>query len=102
MIKTFPEKFKVFGVFNNKEEILASSICIKINSKILYVFYWGDIDGQNSYSPISFLSYEILNYCRSNNIDILDLGTSTKDSKYNLGLINFKKGIGAKSCNKIK
>jgi len=101
MINIFPEKFKIFGVFNN-QTILASAICIKINSKILYVFYWGDTDGQKFYSPITFLSYEIVNYCRNNDIEILDLGTSTKDSKYNLGLINFKKGIGAKSCKKIK
>ena len=102
MINIFPEKFKVFAIFNKKQDILASAICIKINNKILYVFYWGDIDGQEFYSPINFLSYEILNYCRSHNMEILDLGTSTKESKHNIGLINFKKGIGAKSCNKIK
>lgn len=101
MLSKFPKKFLVFGIFKDKE-MIASAICIKIQSNILYVFYWGERLKYKSLSPVAFLSHEIINYCISNKISILDLGTSSYNSLPNYGLINFKKGIGSFSCNKLK
>ena len=101
MINTFPDNFVNFGLFY-KEEMIASAICIKISEEILYVFYWGEKETYQDISPISFLSYKIGNYCKSKKMKILDLGISTYNSIPNIGLINFKKSIGALSCNKLK
>ena len=101
MINAFPNNFLSFGLFN-LEEIIASAICIKISEEILYVFYWGDNEDYQDISPISYLSYKIASYCKSNNIRILDLGTSSYKSLPNFGLINFKKSIGASCCNKLR
>ena len=101
MLNKFPKKFLVFGLFKD-QEMIASAICIKIQTNILYVFYWGERLKYKSLSPVAFLSHEIINYCISNKISILDLGTSSYNSLPNYGLINFKKGIGSFSCNKLK
>ena len=101
MIEIFGDKFIFFALFDNKE-MISSAICIKINQKILYVFYWGEIEGFEKLSPVSYLSTKIVDYCIKNKIDILDLGTSSIKSIPNLGLIHFKRAIGARSCNKIK
>ena len=82
--------------------MVSSAICIKINPKILYVFYWGETEGFEKLSPVSYMSTRLVDYCMKNKIDILDLGTSSQKSIPNLGLINFKRAIGARSCNKIK
>tara|TARA_A100000164_G_C21318523_1_gene501043 strand:- start:196 stop:543 length:348 start_codon:yes stop_codon:yes gene_type:complete len=101
MINTFPDIFFNFGLFY-EEEMIASAICIKISEEILYVFYWGEIETYQDISPTSYLSYKIANYCKFKQLKILDLGTSSFNSFPNFGLINFKKSIGALSCNKIK
>ena len=101
MIDIFRDKFIFFALFNNKK-MVSSAICIKINPKILYVFYWGEIEGFEKLSPVSYMSTRLVDYCIKNKIDILDLGTSSQKSIPNLGLINFKRAIGARSCNKIK
>ena len=101
MIDIFPDKFLNFGIFNDKE-IIAAAICIKISDDILYVFYWGESNEYKKLSPISYLSYKITEFCKSNKIKTLDLGTSSLNSKPNIGLMNFKKSIGAVSCLKYK
>ena len=101
MIKEFPDNFLNFGLFS-QEEMIAAAICIKISEEILYVFYWGEIETYQKISPVSFLSYKIASYCKLKKIKILDLGTSSHNSVPNLGLINFKKSIGALCCNKLK
>ena len=101
MINNFKDNFIIFGLFE-EEFMIASAFCIKISSKILYVFYWGELDGYEKISPISYLSYELTNFCKENNYQILDLGTSSKDSIPNIGLINFKRSLGGKICNKFK
>ena len=82
--------------------MIASAFCIKITDKILCLFYWGEIDGYEKISPIPFLSHNLISFCRENNFEILDLGTSSKNSLANVGLINFKQSIGATSCSKFK
>ena len=101
MMNIFPDEFLNFGLFDDKE-MIASAICIKISYSILYVFYWGELQEYQEISPIAFLSYKIIDFCKLNKISTLDLGTSSKNSIPNMGLINFKKSIGAISCPKYK
>lgn len=100
VINIFPGKFKIFGVYDNKN-LIASSVCIEVEKSVLYVFYWADNINYSSNSPITFLASGIYNYCQDNNYNTLDIGTATVDSEPNYGLIAFKKNIGFKESIKL-
>ncbi len=95
MVNTFPDKMHFYGSFYDNQ-LIASSICIDINSSVLYVFYWGDLPGQNNYSPITHLANFLYEQCMQNNKRILDIGTSTVDSIPNAGLVRYKLHLGCK------
>ena len=99
MIKTFPDKFHIFGLIDNGK-MIASSICINVINDILYVFYWGEIGGYEKESPIAFLSQNLINYASKKNFRILDIGTSSDNSVPNIGLHKFKQNIGCSGCKK--
>jgi len=102
MVKVFPDDIHCFAVFNpNDLSMIASSICISINSDILYVFYWGDVPSSDSYSPITLLSSYIYDFAKENSYKIIDAGTSTINGEPNYGLINFKRNLGFKESIKL-
>lgn len=102
MVKIFPNNIHCFAVFNpNDLSMIASSICISINSDILYVFYWGDLPSSDSYSPITLLSSYIYDFAKENSYKIIDVGTSTINGEPNYGLINFKRNLGFRESLKL-
>lgn len=102
MMKIFPNNIHCFAVFNpNDLSMFASSICISINSDILYVFYWGDLPSRDSYSPITLLSSYIYDFAKENSYKIIDVGTSTINGEPNYGLINFKRNLGFEESLKL-
>lgn len=89
----FSEKFKLFCV--EKEGLMvAAAVTIMLSPCTLYVLYWGDVFEFRSYSPIVLLCREIYSYCQRNNIQYLDIGTSTVDKEPNFGLMDFKSDLG--------
>ena len=83
-------------------ELIASAICINVMNDILYVFYWGEIEGYETLSPIAFLSSNLVEYAYKNNYRILDVGTSSLGSIVNNGLYKFKNNIGCSTCSKMQ
>ena len=101
MFEIFPEHIKLFSVNGSDDQMLAAAICLVISPKILYVFYWGDAEGMEKYSPIVMIADYIYKYCHENKYQILDVGTSTVNGQPNSGLINFKRGLGFKESLKL-
>ena len=103
MVLTFPGKIVCFGVSSDveKKKLVASSICILINTKVLYVFYWGDIAEMETLSPIALLASHIYEYMQKNNYEIFDVGTSSIQSEPIYGLINFKRNVGFSESLKL-
>lgn len=101
MVKVFQSKVHFFGIFHSSK-IISSAICIDVLKNILYVFYWGEIGGYEKFSPTAFLSERIINYSKSKQYHLVDIGTSTVKSDPNHGLFKFKENIGCYSCNKFK
>jgi hypothetical protein len=93
MFGLFPEDYLLFGIFD-KTKMIAASVCIRINSQILYSFYVGDHHAYRPYSPITLLISEIYNFCGIHHISLLDLGLSTDRGVMNKGLYTFKKSFG--------
>jgi lipid II:glycine glycyltransferase (peptidoglycan interpeptide bridge formation enzyme) len=93
MLEVFPDRLSFFGVLKDNV-LIASSICVKVSSSVLYVFYWGDLPGYEPFSPVSLLAEFIYEYARVRGFNLIDFGTSTKDGIPIYGLINFKREIG--------
>jgi len=89
----FPERLFCFAI-SLKESLIASAICIRIDAKVLYVFYWGELDGYSHPSPIPLLAKSIHHFSKQNGYLILNLGTSTVNGEPNMGLIQFKRSLG--------
>ena len=100
MMNAISNSIVCFGVFQ-QEKMVASAICIPVNPKILYVFYWGEVSGMESLSPVTLLAERIYRYCLENKIELLDIGTSTVKGIPNYGLIRFKKNLGCTESLKL-
>ena len=73
---------------------LASSVCVKLNNSVLYVFYWGDKQGFEQYSPVVFLANGIYNFAQQNQFRLIDAGTSSIKGIQNFGVAIFKENLG--------
>jgi hypothetical protein len=103
MVLTFPGRIVCFGIASDatKKKLVASSVCILINSKILYVFYWGDIAEMETLSPVAMLASHIYEYMQKNDYEMLDVGTSTINGEPVYGLVNFKRSLGFSESLKL-
>jgi len=100
MVEAFPERLVFFGAFSN-DTMIASSICINVNSAMLYVFYWGDLPGYETYSPVTVIAESIYRYAQDHGFSLIDLGTSTIGGVPNYGLVNFKREMGCLDSLKL-
>jgi hypothetical protein len=96
MVAIFPDKVFLFAAWESEQRLkmIASAVCFAVRPSILYVFYWGDVAGVESYSPIALLASSIHGFCQSKGYRLLDVGTSTVAGEPNYGLINFKQNLG--------
>lgn len=94
-----PSSYLLFTAYDN-EVLIAASICVRVNKRILYHFYPASKQSYNTFSPMVFLISKIYAYCQNNNFEILDLGTSMIGAKQNKGLIQFKTRMGAISSQR--
>jgi len=96
MVAIFPDKVFLFAAWESEERtnMIASAVCLAVRTAVLYVFYWGDVAGVESYSPIALLASSIHDFCQKNGYRLLDVGTSTVACEPNYGLINFKHNLG--------
>jgi hypothetical protein len=99
-LKNCPDDFLLFGEFQ-KEELIAASISVKVNERILYNFYPAHSKSFDQLSPMVSLVDGIYGYCRQNKFELLDLGTSALDGKVNFSLLNFKTQLGGRSSMKL-
>ncbi|HEX6224608.1 MAG TPA: GNAT family N-acetyltransferase [Chryseolinea sp.] len=100
MFKLFPNEYLLFGVFS-QDTLIATSVCVKVNSEILYCFYIGDALAYRHASPVTLLIHGIFEYCKENNFTLIDLGISTDKGVVNKGLYTFKKSFGTIDSPKL-
>ena len=99
-IKICKSDFLLFGVLQNGK-LIAASITVKINSRIVYDFYHGHAKSADQLSPVVALIDGMYRYCRQNRFELLDLGTSAVDNKINFSLLNFKTQLGGALSMKL-
>lgn len=99
-VKTFPNRFHLFGVFDGPE-LAAASISVDVGNQVLYDFHSAHPRRYDALSPVVLLKERMYNFCREHSYRILDLGTSAVDGEPNFGLIDFKFGLGGKPTVKL-
>lgn len=91
---TFPKEIKVF-VVKHRSKIVALTVTILVNRSILYNFLSASLLAYNNYSPAVMLTETVYNFCREQQISILDLGISLdKNGDEKASLVRFKENIG--------
>jgi len=100
MANKLPDSLELFACKTN-DVIVASAICVRLDPKKLYIFYWGDLPGQSQFSPVVPLAAYIYSHCQTQGISLLDAGTSTIDPEPNHGLLQFKRGLGFSESLKL-
>lgn len=95
-------KSDFFLVKNIEGENIASAYVQKITSRIVNVVYWGNLQKYDKLYPMNFISYKTFEYySNKKNIELISVGTATKDSAPNIGLCNFKTNIGCSCSSKL-
>lgn len=98
-----PKIFKVFGVYMDGF-LLAATVMVMVNDKAVYHFMPAshvDFQHYKKYSPMVFLVNGLYKWCQSNEMNVLDLGTSYVDMKLKTSLVKFKENIGGESCEAL-
>ena len=94
LLSNFPKEIKVFAV-KRRYKIVALTVTILVNRSILYNFLSASLLAYNAYSPAVLLTETVYNFCRDQQISILDLGISLdKNGNEKASLIRFKENIG--------
>jgi hypothetical protein len=96
MARAFPDRLHLFAVIapGTPPSMCAAAVTIALTESILYVLYWGDAAGMETYSPIALLASSIYDFCQARTFTRLDVGTSTVAGVPNHGLIQFKRNLG--------
>jgi hypothetical protein len=90
-----PNSLNSFGIFEN-QRLIASSIVYTINSTIAYVFMWGhDPEASNGGVGMTVLCKGLFDSYKNHSFKTLCLGTSSLQGIIDIGLMSFKKGLGA-------
>lgn len=99
-VNRFPNDYLLFGVFYD-DKIVAASVTIRVHNRALYHFISDHVHEIGALRPGLILMEGIYNYCFSDGISILDLGTSTLDGKPDVKLLRFKTEIGGRLTHKF-
>ncbi len=91
--KENPKRYHSFGVMDG-DLLIAASIVILVNEKVLYHFFPASNDVYNKYSPMVMLISGIYEWGRENGFKHIDLGTSYIDGSINTSLRTFKERMG--------
>ncbi len=100
MVDTFGDRLRFFGVTRG-EQLVAASICIVVSEQVMSVFYWGDSEGVQDYSPVVLLAADIYAHCQQAGIHLLDTGIATEAGTPNYGLMRFKRSLGFRESLKL-
>lgn len=89
-----PHAYLAFGV-ELKGRLIAATIAVKVNDQSLYHFFPASEELYKKYSPMVMLVNELYEWCKVNEIALLDLGTSYVKSQKKASLVQFKENLGA-------
>jgi lipid II:glycine glycyltransferase (peptidoglycan interpeptide bridge formation enzyme) len=93
-LEKMPENYTLFYVHDKQGEVIAATLMVRINDRVLYYFFPSDNPRRSSYSPMIMLMDGIFSYAKEHHYQYIDLGISSKNNTPQKGLIQFKENIG--------
>lgn len=99
-LTAFRERYLFFGLFL-EEKLIAASITVRVNERILYDYAHAHDRAFDNISPVISLIHGIYGYCHTNKIDMLDLGTSALEGMPDFDLLYFKRSLGTRTTLKL-
>lgn len=99
-VDRFPEDYLLFGVFYGTQ-MVGASVAIRVYKNALYHFISDHVRKLDARRPSLILMEGIYEYCLSEGISLLDLGTSMRDGKPDVKLLRFKTEMGAQLTHKF-
>ncbi|NVK85659.1 MAG: GNAT family N-acetyltransferase [Cytophagia bacterium] len=94
--KRNPKTYHAFGIENEHGLMIAGTIVVRVNDKVLYNFFPASYDVYNQYSPMVMLVNMVYAWGKGNGYTHLDLGTSYVHKNVNASLRVFKERLGGK------
>jgi len=94
MCAALPEDVLGFGA-ERDGRLIAAAICIRVDARVLYAFYYGDRPGHDALNPVLPVLDAAYEHWRAAGGALLDLGASTLDGVPNDSLLAFKRSLGA-------
>ncbi len=80
---------------------LASAMVYHVTHDKAQVIYWGNLPETDALKPMNFLAYRIFAHYKGAGMRLIDTGPSTEFSVPNLGLCDFKQGLGCDVSTKF-
>jgi lipid II:glycine glycyltransferase (peptidoglycan interpeptide bridge formation enzyme) len=99
-MRKLPGIYECYGA-SVGDQLIASAITVRIDSKIQYVYMWADMLEYRHLSPVVPLCKFLIENGKNEGLEILDLGISSVDGIENNGLSRFKENLGAIRSEKI-
>ena len=98
--EAFNNRVNIFGV-EAPSGLIAAAFCIQIMPSTIYVFYWGHRPENLNPSPMILLFKSIYQHCLEQEINFIDLGTTTTADQIDWGLTFFKTTLGSVISAKV-
>lgn len=89
----FPDRYVVFKI-EKEGQIIALSVCLRVNDAIFYHFCLACDIRFNSLSPSVLLYASIYEYCQKEGYQWLDFGIASTEGRKQEGLFQFKRNLG--------
>lgn len=100
MLEELPDFYSFYGVFDGVK-IVATSLVVKVNSRIVYTSYNGDDENYRKMSPLVYLHEYIYTQLRDDQVEMIDLGIASVSGQINRGLATFKEHLGGQLSRKL-
>lgn len=94
-----PDIFTVWGATLGVE-FVGGALTVEIDLNTLYVLFWGDTLLGRDLSVVASICETLVEFCRSKNYQVLDLGISSVDGLLDENLARFKVNLGAVQTSK--
>ncbi len=95
-----PEVFTVWGATLGTE-LVGGALTVEISDDTLYVLFWGDTLLGREFSVVASICETLIDFCKSKNYKVLDLGISSVDGLLDSNLARFKSNLGAIQTEKL-
>lgn len=100
MLKVYPDSFELFC--GELDEIcIAAAVGIHLSDKVFYIFKISDLLGYESFSPSIAIVQACYDHAYQSGCEFLDYGISSVAGLPNLGLMEFKRGLGFSETLKV-